>query len=144
MIDRVSLKCIHLYNQSTVGVIEMPMKWQGVYKPVSSITVASSPEMDMALYTICFLTRPDALCPIQGPLPTTSSTASTQRAGGNSSNRRNSTSPARNSNNNNNNRQSSSSASSNRPTRNNNRFKIQTFTSTFQGRRYVGSAYPIL
>jgi len=43
------------------------MEWKGVFKAVSSMSTSSSPELDMALYTICFLARPNALCPVQGP-----------------------------------------------------------------------------
>jgi poly(U)-specific endoribonuclease len=56
-------------NRVDLGVssmIEMPMKWNGVYKAISSIAVAGSPELEMALGTVCFLARPDALCPLQG------------------------------------------------------------------------------
>ncbi|MFO0089214.1 MAG: hypothetical protein ACK518_00070 [bacterium] len=32
------------------------------------MTTCSSPALDIALYTICFLTRPNAICPVQaGP-----------------------------------------------------------------------------
>lgn len=53
--------------QSNVGIIEMPMEWHGIYKPFNTISIGSSPELDIALYTICFLARPDAFCPVQGP-----------------------------------------------------------------------------
>lgn len=33
-------------------------------KPVNSIFIGTSPELEMALYTICFELRPDSNCPI--------------------------------------------------------------------------------
>ena len=47
-------------------MLEMPMQWDGLYKPISSIVVAGSPELELALGTVCFLTRPDALCRLEG------------------------------------------------------------------------------
>lgn len=44
----------------------MPMEWEGDYKPINSLAVASSPELQLALGTICFLARPDAKCPVVG------------------------------------------------------------------------------
>jgi len=57
---------IRLINLGESKVIEMPMEWEGVYKPVNSIAVAGSPELQLALSTICFLARPDAKCPVVG------------------------------------------------------------------------------
>lgn len=42
------------------------MKWNNVYKPISSIAIAGSPELEIALATVCFLARPNALCRLQG------------------------------------------------------------------------------
>jgi len=56
-------------NDVQLGVesmLEMPMMWNGVYKAISSIAVAGSPELEMALGTVCFLTRPNGLCPLHG------------------------------------------------------------------------------
>ena len=47
-------------------MIEMPMRWEGIYKSISSIAIASSPELDVALATVCFLARPDKKCPLAG------------------------------------------------------------------------------
>lgn len=33
-------------------------------KPTNSMFIGTSPELEMALYTICFMTRPDQDCPI--------------------------------------------------------------------------------
>lgn len=46
-------------------LIELPISWLGVYKPINSILVGSSPELEMALYTICFLARRDNWCPLE-------------------------------------------------------------------------------
>ena len=48
-------------------MIEMPMSWRGVYKPISSISVGGSPELELALSTICFLARPNKKCKLEGP-----------------------------------------------------------------------------
>lgn len=48
-------------------MIEMPMSWRGVYKPISSISVGGSPELELALSTICFLARPNKKCKLVGP-----------------------------------------------------------------------------
>ena len=47
-------------------MIEMPMNWNNIYKSISSISVASSPELDLAVATVCFLARPNSKCPLQG------------------------------------------------------------------------------
>ena len=47
-------------------MIEMPMKWEGIYKEISSIAIGSSPELDIALGTVCFLARKDSKCNLAG------------------------------------------------------------------------------
>ena len=42
------------------------MKWNNIYKSISSIAVSSSPELELALATVCFLSRPNAKCYLQG------------------------------------------------------------------------------
>ena len=49
--------------QSTL--LEMPLNWLGLFKPISSIAIGCSPELEMALATICFIARPDSLCPVR-------------------------------------------------------------------------------
>ncbi|EFX76267.1 Endoribonuclease-like protein [Daphnia pulex] len=53
-------------GKGPVGLIELPMKYQGVFKPHSTLMIGSSPELEIALYSICFMARPDSLCPIKG------------------------------------------------------------------------------
>jgi poly(U)-specific endoribonuclease len=36
----------------------------GVVQPITTIFIGTSPELEMALYTICFYTRPNNACPI--------------------------------------------------------------------------------
>ncbi|XP_046643318.1 uridylate-specific endoribonuclease-like [Daphnia pulicaria] len=48
------------------SVIEMPMNWDGIYKSISSISVSGSPEIELALATVCFLARPNSKCPLSG------------------------------------------------------------------------------
>ena len=46
--------------------MDFPVRWRGIYKAITSMSIASSPELDIALATVCFLARPNALCPLQG------------------------------------------------------------------------------
>lgn len=39
-------------------------EWDGAEKPVSSTLVGSSPEYDMAIFTLCHLARPDSQCKV--------------------------------------------------------------------------------
>ena len=74
-------------------LIEMPVSWRGEYKAFNSISVGASPELEMALYTICFLTRPNGSCPVEA---------------------------------------------------NGVRYRIQSFTSNYNGKRFIGTTYPSL
>lgn len=74
-------------------LIEMPVSWRGEYKAFNSISVGTSPELEMALYTICFLTRPNGSCPVEA---------------------------------------------------NGVRYRIQSFTSNYNGKRFIGTTYPSL
>lgn len=38
---------------------------QGVDKPVDTMFVGTSPELEMALYTVCFVTRADNDCKLK-------------------------------------------------------------------------------
>ncbi|NWY48030.1 ENDUC protein, partial [Sylvia atricapilla] len=40
-------------------VLSLRFRWDGHSKPRSSLLVGSSPEFDLALFTLCFLARPD-------------------------------------------------------------------------------------
>ncbi|XP_042873740.1 poly(U)-specific endoribonuclease-like [Penaeus japonicus] len=39
--------------------------WLNTPKPKGSMMVGTSPELDMAMFTVCFLARPDSKCPVQ-------------------------------------------------------------------------------
>ncbi|KAK8382147.1 hypothetical protein O3P69_015245 [Scylla paramamosain] len=39
--------------------------WEGHMKNIGSMFIGTSPELEMATYTVCFLARPDSLCPVQ-------------------------------------------------------------------------------
>ncbi|XP_071453966.1 endoribonuclease Arlr-like [Hetaerina americana] len=45
-------------------ILKLPLKWSHTYKPVGTMFIGTSPELEMALYTICFFTRPNTRCPI--------------------------------------------------------------------------------
>lgn len=40
-------------------------EWLEKPKKIGSMFVGTSPELEMATYTICFLARPDCICPVQ-------------------------------------------------------------------------------
>jgi len=44
------------------GGISFTYTWNGTQKPYGSMFLATSPELEMALYTTCLMTRPDAKC----------------------------------------------------------------------------------
>ncbi|KAI4905750.1 hypothetical protein NFI96_018687 [Prochilodus magdalenae] len=43
-------------------VLGMQFMWDGYYKQVGSAFIGSSPEFELAIYTLCHLTRPSSLC----------------------------------------------------------------------------------
>ncbi|NXB17988.1 ENDUC protein, partial [Rhagologus leucostigma] len=45
-------------------VLSLQFRWDGHPKPRGSLLVGSSPEFDLALFTLCFLARPDRQCHI--------------------------------------------------------------------------------
>jgi len=47
------------------GGISLTFTWNGTQKPYGSFFVGTSPELEMALYTVCFMTRPDAKCHVR-------------------------------------------------------------------------------
>lgn len=46
------------------GVIKSVFAWDGIVKPVSGIFIGLSPELEMALYTLCVLLKPDEPCTV--------------------------------------------------------------------------------
>ncbi|CAG0901743.1 unnamed protein product [Darwinula stevensoni] len=49
-----------------VSLLKAQFEWEGERKPLTSMFVGSSPELEMALYTICFKTRSGKECPLTG------------------------------------------------------------------------------
>ncbi|ALC49493.1 CG2145 [Drosophila busckii] len=45
-------------------VVKLRFTHQGLNKPVNSVFVGTSPELELALYTVCFQLRPDRTCPV--------------------------------------------------------------------------------
>ncbi|KAF4522502.1 hypothetical protein B566_EDAN002587 [Ephemera danica] len=47
------------------SVVKYSFTWANHTKPVNSMFIATSPELEMALYTVCFLARPGDRCPVR-------------------------------------------------------------------------------
>ncbi|XP_067909848.1 uridylate-specific endoribonuclease A [Heterodontus francisci] len=45
-------------------ILAMQFDWNGYYKQVGSGFIGSSPEFDFAIYTLCFIARPNAPCTV--------------------------------------------------------------------------------
>lgn len=45
-------------------VLKVRFTHQGLNKPVDTMFVGTSPELELALYTVCFQLRPDRTCPV--------------------------------------------------------------------------------
>lgn len=53
----------HIFLQKA-SIVKVRSKYNGYDKPVTTIFVGTSPELEMALYTVCFYARPDGNCPV--------------------------------------------------------------------------------
>ncbi|KAL5278722.1 ENDOU family protein [Megaselia abdita] len=56
------IKKVDLGNKATILVSRF--MYNGIMKPVNGMFVGTSPELELALYTLCFQLRPDQDCPI--------------------------------------------------------------------------------
>ncbi|XP_015428900.1 PREDICTED: poly(U)-specific endoribonuclease homolog [Dufourea novaeangliae] len=56
------LKKVDLGDKASI--VKIRTKYSGQDKPVTTIFVGTSPELEMALYTVCFYARPDGNCPV--------------------------------------------------------------------------------
>ncbi|XP_017002381.2 endoribonuclease Arlr [Drosophila takahashii] len=45
-------------------ILKIRFSHQGLNKPVNTVFVGTSPELELALYTVCFQLRPDRTCPV--------------------------------------------------------------------------------
>jgi len=52
------------FGQGKGGIMKTVFEWEGAIKPVSSIFMALSPELELALYTLCVLLKPDDNCTV--------------------------------------------------------------------------------
>ena len=46
------------------GILKTIFEWEGALKPVSSIFIGLSPELELALYTLAVLLKPDETCTV--------------------------------------------------------------------------------
>lgn len=72
-------------------LVLLKFNWSGDVKPVGSMFVGTSPELEMALFTVCYFARPGNNCPMEIS---------------------------------------------------GNKFNIKTYSQTYNGRTYVGTAFP--
>ncbi|XP_012220789.1 endoribonuclease CG2145 [Linepithema humile] len=56
------IKKVDIGNKGSI--IKMHAKFKGHDKPVTTMFIGTSPELEMALYTVCFHVRPDGNCPV--------------------------------------------------------------------------------
>lgn len=52
-------------NMMSGGGISLTFTWNGTQKPYGSFFLGTSPELEMALYTVCFISRPDSKCHVR-------------------------------------------------------------------------------
>ncbi|XP_043208443.1 poly(U)-specific endoribonuclease-C-like [Amphibalanus amphitrite] len=52
-------------GRNTAMVIKFPFKWDSYLKPVTSMLVGTSPEVEISLFTLCFYARPDRNCRVK-------------------------------------------------------------------------------
>ena len=64
-VDYYGFNYILSFNNRKGAVIKTVFEWEGVVKPVSGIFLGLSPEMEMALYTLCTLLKPDEPCTVK-------------------------------------------------------------------------------
>lgn len=57
----LKIKCLSLQKSN---LLKVHFRWSNVIKHSGSMFVGTSPELEMALYTVCFFTRPDDRCPL--------------------------------------------------------------------------------
>lgn len=56
------MKKLDLGNKA--AILKLHAKFNGYDKPVTSMFIGTSPELEMAIYTVCFFARPDQTCPV--------------------------------------------------------------------------------
>ncbi|XP_078596808.1 uridylate-specific endoribonuclease D-like [Branchiostoma floridae x Branchiostoma japonicum] len=44
------------------GILAVQVRWGSLYKDLGSMFYGTSPEFDLAMYTMCYVTSPDSLC----------------------------------------------------------------------------------
>jgi len=55
---------VYLFHLQKGKILKIRFAHQGLNKPVNTVFVGTSPELELALYTVCFQLRPDRTCPV--------------------------------------------------------------------------------
>jgi len=63
--DMNYLGYIRIADAGTNIILEMPLDFYGATKAADQVVLGASPELEIALATICFLARPNGDCPLQ-------------------------------------------------------------------------------
>ena len=64
--DTNYLGYINVTKTATTTVISMPVELYGSRKAATEFNIGASPELEIALGTLCFIVRPDQPCFVQG------------------------------------------------------------------------------
>ncbi|XP_045596807.1 endoribonuclease CG2145 isoform X2 [Procambarus clarkii] len=57
------MKFVDLHGKGQI--VKLRFEWLNEAKPVGTVFIGTTPELEIALYTLCFLAKPDSKCPVQ-------------------------------------------------------------------------------
>uniref|UniRef100_H2ZB63 Uridylate-specific endoribonuclease n=1 Tax=Ciona savignyi TaxID=51511 RepID=H2ZB63_CIOSA len=53
------------FTKATSNMYSVQFAWNGNVKPMSGVCIGSSPELEFALFTLCYVTRPGSTCRVK-------------------------------------------------------------------------------